>query len=121
MGILCDDPSEGALVPFSTMRHVDCKTKNGGFCENSAARHLGETLVLPDLDIEQYWPVLKARVRQEAIPYAKMWGHDARRIKIELKQLIFERNKYCINLYFGDTIIAVYRIRELYDFERANL
>lgn len=121
MSLLCDDPTEGILVPFRTLRHVECQTKNGGFCQNSAAQHLGEVLLLPGLTIKQYWPILRKQVVEEMKPYAKLWGVDQRRIKVELKPLIFETNKYCINLYLRDHIIAVYRIRELYDFEKENL
>lgn len=121
MGILCEDPSEGALVPFNTIMHVECQTKNGGFCQNSAAKHLGEVLLLPGLDMDRYRPMILRQVREELKPYARLWGVDVRRIKAELKPIIFERNKYCINLYLRDNIIAVYRIRELYDFEKKNI
>lgn len=118
MSILCDDPAERALSPLGELYEISCKTKAGGYCENSAKAHLSELLVCPGLEYESYKALIRERIIQNAKPYAKSWLHDARKIKVVFKSNIFEPKKRFINLVFDDNLIAVYTIRDKYEFVR---
>lgn len=118
MSILCDDPAEHALVALNTLYTVECKTINGGFCQVSAAQHLGELLVLPDMPYESYEAMMRKQIRDESEWYAREWGIDRRRIKIKFHTNIFEPKKRFVTLYFGDSKIAIYTVRDKYEFEK---
>lgn len=118
MSILCDDPAEQALSPLGSIYEISCKTKAGGYCENSAKAHLSELLVCPGLEYESYKAMIRKRILVYAKPYAKNWLHDARKIKVVFKPNIFEPRKRYINLVFDGNLIAVYTIRDKYEFEK---
>lgn len=117
MGILCDDPAENALVSLGSIYEISCKTKAGGYCENSAKTQLSELMVCPGLKYESYTGLIRKRILDNARPYAKNWLYDARKIKIVFKTNIFEPKKRFINLVFDDHVVAIYTIRDKYDFE----
>lgn len=118
MSILCDDPSERSLVPLGTIYTVECKTKAGGYCQASAAQHLSELLVIPDLEYGAYKAMIRKQILQEAKGYARLWGTDARTIKVEFQNNIFNSKKRYINLVFGNNRVATYMIRDKYYFEK---
>lgn len=118
MGILSNDPAEGALVALNTLYTIECKTINGGFCQNSAAEHLGNLLVLPGIPYESYEAMMRKQIRDESEWYAREWGIDRRTIKIKFHTNIFEPKKRFVTLYFKDSKIAIYTIRDKYDFEK---
>lgn len=118
MSILCDDPSENALVRLGELWTIECKTKAGGYCQNSAAQHLSELLVIPGLEYNAYKMVIRKQILQEAAEYAKLWGTDRRTIKVHFSESIFESSKRYINLIFGHNLVAVYMVRDKYEFEK---
>lgn len=118
MSILCDDPAERALVPLGTIYTVECKTKAGGYCQASAAQHLSELLVVPDLEYDRYKAMIRKQILQEAKEYARLWETDARTIKVHFQNTIFDSKKRYVNLVFGWNTVATYTIRDKYDFEK---
>ena len=62
--------------------------------------------------------MIRNQIREEAKPYAKMWLHDSRCIKVEFKRTIFDSKKRFVNLIFDDITVATYTIRDKYEFEK---
>lgn len=117
MSILCDDLAERVLVELGSIYAIECTTIAGGYCQASAAEHLRELRVCPGLTYEQYKPLIRKQIREEAKPYAKNWLHDARRITIMFKSNIFDSKRRFVHLIFDDTKVATYTIRDKYNFE----
>ena len=117
MSILCEDPAERTLSPLGSIYEISCKTKAGGYCENSAKTQLSELLVCPGLPYDSYKALIRERIIKNSKPYAKNLLHAARRIKVVFKSNIFEPKKRFINLIFDDNVIAIYTIRDKYEFE----
>lgn len=101
--------------PLAELYRVECKTINGGYCENSAARHLGELRVMPDVAFEYYVPYIMEQIKNEAQWYVNSWGVDPEAVKITFKTDIYDHNSKKFNLYFDGHIIAKYKIADHWD------